>query len=191
MDGDADRCNRLVCADIVIRPATEVHLDLLTSVDLEDEGTTHPIPGRGDFAQHRRHIQQMLASDAAAWVAEVEGEAAGIIMCRFRDLSREAPDAANLFLLDYVPRTTFPRDGRFTEVLQLWVSPTLRRQGIGSLLKRHLETRSRDRDITQIFTLTEKRNAHVIAMNLALGYRIVQEGPMWDDVVRVALVLAL
>jgi hypothetical protein len=39
-----------------------------------------------------------------------------------------------------------------------------------------------------IYTHTEERHAHVLALNQKLGYREVRRGPIWDDVIRVSLV---
>lgn len=177
-------------SDIEIRRASEQHLDFLTQVDLEDEGITNAILGRGDFNQHRTRMREFLGDSAAGWVigAAERSKPIGTIMCRFRDLRAEAPVEKNLFLLRYLPRSTFPDDGRFVETYQLWVDPEFRRQGLAYQLKQHLEIESRRRDIKQIYTHTEKTNAHVIRMNLNLGFRVVREGPMWDDIVRVSLV---
>lgn len=40
----------------------------------------------------------------------------------------------------------------------------------------------------QIYTQTEKGNPHVVRMNLRLGYRVVREGTMHDEVVIVSMV---
>ena len=42
-----------------------------------------------------------------------------------------------------------------------------------------------------VYTHTEMRNAHVLALNAKLGYREVRRGPIWDAVIRVSLVKAL
>ena len=176
--------------DVKIRSSSDEHLDFITSVDLKDEGITNDIPGRGDFDEHRRHIQGMLDRDAAAWVIAITdvSRPTGLIMCRFRNLAAEDAAEENQFLLRYLPRRIFPASGRFTEIYQLWIDPAFRRRGLASMLKRHVELESRARGIAQIYTHTEKSNSHVVRMNLNLGYRIVREGTMWDEIERVSLV---
>jgi ribosomal protein S18 acetylase RimI-like enzyme len=171
-----------------IRLASDEDLDFVTQVDLEDEGITNAIPGQGSFDQHRCRMQEFLRGDGAAWIIEISGVSrpAGVIMCRFRHLEAEEPIEENLFLLKYLPRDTFPTVGRFTEIYQLWVDPAFRRRGFASTLKQHLESESMKRGITQIYTHTEQ--LHVVQMNLNLGYRVVREGPMWDEIIRVSLV---
>jgi hypothetical protein len=39
-----------------------------------------------------------------------------------------------------------------------------------------------------IYTHTEERHAHVLALNQKLRYREVRRGPIWDDVIRVSRV---
>lgn len=104
-----------------IRLASDEDLDLITRVDLEDEDVTNAIPGQGSFDQHRSRMQAFLRGDGTAWIIEISGvsQPVGVIMCRFRNLEAEEPSEANLFLLKYLPRDTFPTDGRFTEIYQL------------------------------------------------------------------------
>jgi hypothetical protein len=42
-----------------------------------------------------------------------------------------------------------------------------------------------------IYTHTEERNEHVIALNKKLGYHEIRRGPIWDEIVRVSLIKSL
>ena len=43
------------------------------------------------------------------------------------------------------------------------------------------------RGIMTMYTHTEKRNTHLIDLNLKLGYFEVRTGPIWDEIPRVSL----
>jgi ribosomal protein S18 acetylase RimI-like enzyme len=85
-------------------------------------------------------------------------------------------------------RSLFQEDGRFVEIFQLWVAPQFRRKGIATRLKQKLEDVAKSKDINLIYTHTEERNTHVIALNEKLGYRKVRKGPIWDEIIRTSLI---
>ena len=39
-----------------------------------------------------------------------------------------------------------------------------------------------------MYTHTEEENAHVIELNLKLGYFEVRRGPIWDEITRVSVI---
>jgi len=171
---------------VVVRDATLDELDLLVRIDLEDEGVT---PGyRGTWgeeqAEAHRGLIRSFVIDRGAHVAEAGGAPVGAILWRARSL--ETVEEWSVFRR--LDAGIFPPDGRFAEIFQLWVDPAQRRRGIGTTLKRAVETAAGSRAIGMIYTHTEERNQHVLAFNHKLGYREVRRGPIWDDVIRVSLV---
>jgi ribosomal protein S18 acetylase RimI-like enzyme len=174
-----------------IRLAVAADLPFLAAVDLADEGITAGVQPAVDIESHAERLRSFVDDRAAAaWVVEAGGvqQPVALIMCRFRDLCREPQDEANEFLLRYVSRATFPADGRFAEIYQLWVDPRFRRRGLAFRLKRHVELESLRRSMSMIYTHTEARNHHVLALNQKLGYRQVRTGVMWDEIERISLV---
>ncbi len=89
--------------------------------------------------------------------------------------------------LGALPPTTFPPDGRFLHLYDLWVDPSIRRRGVGRALKRLLEAEASARGIGMIYTVTEATHRAVLDLNAQLGYAEVYRGPMWDSVERVGL----
>ena len=171
---------------IVVRDATNADLDLLVRIDREDEGVTpgYLRPwGEEQTEAHRRLICSFV-TEGGAHVAESSGASVGAIL--WRERSVDSAEQSSVFRdLD---AAVFPFDGRFAEIFQIWVDPAHRRRGVGTILKRAAETAARSRNIGMIYTHTEERNAHVLALNQKLGYREVRRGPIWDDVIRISLV---
>ena len=169
-----------------MRRATANDLDWLVRVDLQDEGVT---PGyRGSWGEpeieaHRQLILSFILSGGAC-IAEKAASPVGAILWRIRHLELVDPES----VFRRIDAAVFPPNGTFAEVFQLWVDPQHRRVGIGTALKRSLETAARSQNIGLIYTHTEEANSHVLALNNKLGYREVRRGPIWDDVVRVSLV---
>jgi len=182
---------------LALRKATTADLDFLVWVDLEDEGVTHTSQHDSteqETAEHRNKIAAFVAdADDAAWVCvdAATGNSVGAIMCRFRDRSREECTEANDHLFRFLGDGWLPPDCRFCEVFQLWVEPACRRRGLASTMKRRVETEARRRGIALIYTHTEERNSHVIALNRKLGYREIRRGLLGDGAVRVSLVKEL
>jgi ribosomal protein S18 acetylase RimI-like enzyme len=171
---------------VEIRRATANDLDMLVRVDLQDEGVTPGYRdgwGEAERAAHRQRILSFI-SDGGAGIAEVEGLPVGALLWRIRHLELVEPGS----VFRQIDASVFPADHTFAEVYQLWVDPDHRRRGIGTALKRWLETAARSRDVGMIYTHTEAANGHVVAFNAKLGYREVRRGPIWDQVVRVSLV---
>jgi len=176
---------------LVLRAATQDDLDFLVKIDLEDEGCATPIQylTQEELCEHRAKIAAFVTNvDDCAWVFEnVEcGDIVAVIMCRFRDLMSEAAGAYNS--LRIVGDAWLRPETRYCEVFQLWVDPAYRRQGLATRLKQHIEVEAKDRGIDYIYTHTEEENAHVIELNLKLGYYEIRRGPIWDEVMRVSLV---
>jgi ribosomal protein S18 acetylase RimI-like enzyme len=180
-----------------IRKARWADLDYLVQGDLKDEGITitSPTPlSAQELAEHRDKIAGFVTgANNSAWVYEntTSGHLVGAILCRFRDRSHEASTEANEFLIRYIGEDWIPADGRFCEVFNLWVDPPYRRQGLATNLKRYIENEAIRRGIKLIYTHTEERNEHVIALNKKLGYREIRRGPIWDEIIRVSLVKSL
>jgi ribosomal protein S18 acetylase RimI-like enzyme len=177
-----------------IRRAGITDLDFLVRVDRDDEGYTIPSPKEwteAEIAQHRDKFAGFVTDpNEGAWVYEdtTTGRLVGAILCRFRDRRHEADTGANAFLFRYIPDDWVPADGRFCEVFNLWIDPAYRRQGLATNLKRCIEIETLRRGISLIYTHTEERNEHVLALNQKLGYREIRRGPIWDEVVRVSLI---
>jgi ribosomal protein S18 acetylase RimI-like enzyme len=174
---------------VVIRRATANDLDLLVRVDLQDEGVTPGYRdgwGEAELENHRQLILSFIV-DGGACVAEEAGLPVGAILWRIRQLDHVEPTS----VFRDIDASVFPADGRFAEVFQLWVDPNHRRRGIGTALKRWIETAARSQNVQMIYTHTEETNTHVLALNDKLGYREVRRGPIWDAIVRVSLVKTL
>lgn len=171
---------------VVVRDATFADLDLLVRIDLEDEGVTpgsRIIATDDQVASHRQLIRGFVV-DRGAHIADAGGVPVGAILWRTRCL--DAVEEWSVFRR--LDPAMFPPDGVFAEIFQLWVDHAHRRRGIGTTLKRAIETAARSRAIGMIYTHTEAHHLHVLALNHKLGYREVRRGPIWDDVVRVSLV---
>jgi ribosomal protein S18 acetylase RimI-like enzyme len=182
---------------LVMRKATLLDLDFLERIDLADEGITSDLPiysTAQELADHRERIIGFVnQTNDVAWVYEDQraSQLVGTIMYRFRDRYHEERSEANEFLFRFIGDSWLPPDGRFCEVYNLWIDPLFRRQGLASRLKQHMEAEARCRDIKVIYTHTEERNKHVIAMNEKLGYHVIRRGPIWDSVIRVSLIKML
>jgi ribosomal protein S18 acetylase RimI-like enzyme len=180
---------------IVIRRALPADLDFLVAADLTHEGYT-PSPDEqpmtaDELSAHREKIAAFVREESeAGWLAEDPrtGQPVGMILARFRDRQNEPPTEANLFLFCFLDDSLFPADGRFCEIFQLWVQPEYRRQGLATRLKQTVEAETRCRGMQMIYTHTEVANAHVIELNLRLGYQPVRTGPLWDATPRTSLV---
>jgi ribosomal protein S18 acetylase RimI-like enzyme len=172
---------------VKIRPAVAADLALLVDIERDDEGITpgHRAAGDNDEAL-RRKIEPFVA-DGGAQIAADGGAAIGAILWRIRELA--TVEAWSVFR--EIDASVFPPDGRFAEIFQLWVDPAHRRRGVATALKRALEVAARARGAGLVYTHTEARNAHVLALNARLGYREVRRGPIWDAVVRVSLIKLL
>ena len=172
--------------------ATELDLEFLIKIDLDDEGYT---PGTDDdqsmdLAERRAKMAGFVQdSDKAAWVIEDTGShaLAGALLCLFRDLDSKSSSSLNWDFFDRI-REFLPEDGMFAEVFNLWIDPAFRRQGLATKLKRQLERESRRRGLSMVYTHTELSNPHVIELNRKLGYREIRRGTIWDEIVRVSLV---
>jgi ribosomal protein S18 acetylase RimI-like enzyme len=169
-----------------VRDAALEDLDLLVRVDLEDEGVT---PGgrtilSDDEREAHRQLIRSFVLDGGAHMADANGTTVGAILWRARLL--DSVEEWSVFR--WLDPAVFPPDGAFTEIFQLWVDPACRRRGIATALKLAVEAAARSRAITMVYTHTEARNAHVLALNHKLGYREVRRGPIWDEVIRVSLI---
>jgi len=102
-----------------------------------------------------------------------------------RNKRTEAFTAGNI--LDRLPLEAFPADGRFLQIYDLWVDPSIRRRGVARALKRMLETEAASRQVRMIYTVTEARHRAVLELNATIGYVELYRGPMCDAVERVAL----
>ncbi len=176
---------------LVLRRAGAADLDFLVHADLQEEGYTRSEDEeRESAAEHREKICSFLRdANKAAWVYEDKGIRVAAILCAFRDLHNEPKEAHGLhFYRSAIPRATFPEDGRFCEVFNLWVERPYRRRGLATKLKEQLEVESRARGVRLVYTHTEETNPHVLALNEKMGYREIRRGPIWDEVVRVSLV---
>ena len=178
-----------------LKEATSADLDFLVAVDLEDEGCASTYMeswGAQELAEHRAKIAAFLSDDdKAAWVGEDTdtGALVGTTLWRFRNRLRETFEGWSIF--PELDASLFPPDGAFCEIFQLWVAPEFRRRGLATSLKRHAEAESLRRGVSLIYTHTEERNTHVLAMNHKLGYHEIRRGPIWDEIVRVSLIKPL
>ena len=106
-------------------------------------------------------------------------------MCRFRDLTDSGHETPGTGFFLELPGGLFEPGSRFCEVFELWVHPDYRRQGLATRLKGELEVASLRRGLSLIYTHTETTNAHVVELNLKMGYHVIRRGPIWDEVERV------
>jgi ribosomal protein S18 acetylase RimI-like enzyme len=169
-----------------IRGATPNDLEWLVRIDLQDEGVTPGYRrnwGEAELETHRQLILSFIL-DGGACIAERTRFPVGTILWRIRQLELVEPGS----IFRSIDASVFPPNGTFAEVYQLWVDPKHRRAGIGTALKRSIETAVRSQNVQLIYTHTEETNSHVLALNNKLGYREVRRGPIWDEVVRVSLV---
>ena len=180
-----------------LRRATPLDLDFLVMIDLKEEGITHLTPtilSDQEAADHRDKILAYVAQEnKAAWVFEESdaGRLVGALLCLFHDRQHDEPNEANEFLFRFIDDSWVPPDGRFCEVFSLWVAPDVRRLHLATRLKQEMELEARRRSIRLIYTHTEERNDHVIALNYKLGYREIRRGPIWNPIIRVSLVKTL
>ncbi len=177
---------------IILRRAKLSDLNFLVWIDREDEGvSSSQLIGRSDadLERHRRKSREFIEDDdKVAFVLVDEGsqERVGGICARFRDRLKESFESWSVF--PEIDEKHFAEDGRFCEVFQLWVHRDYRRMGLATKLKKRLEEESSARGVGTMYTHTEEENAHVIALNLKLGYFEVRRGPIWDEIPRVSLI---
>ncbi len=175
-----------------LRRANLSDLNFLVWIDREDEGvSSSQLIGRSDadLERHRQKIREFIDDDdkvAFVLVDESSQERLGAVLGRFRDRLKESFESWSVF--HEIDAKHFTGDGRFCEVFQLWVHRDYRRRGLATRLKKKLEEESLARGIGTMYTHTEEENAHVIALNLKLGYFEVRRGPMWDEIPRVSLI---
>lgn len=176
---------------LALRRATDRDLDFLVHADRQEEGYTRTADEeRAEVAEHREKIAAFVRDEnKAAWVCEDGEQLVAAILCSFRDLFNEPQRAREMqFYRSAIPRSVFPKDGRFCEVFNLWVEKPYRRRGLATRLKEQLEIESCARDVRLVYTHTEEDNPHVLALNKKMGYREIRRGPIWDEIVRVSLV---
>ena len=177
---------------VILRRAKLSDLNFLVWIDREDEGvSTSRLIGRSevDLERHRQKIREFIDDDdkvAFVLVDESSQERVGGVLGRFRDRLKESFASWSVF--GEIDKKHFAGDGRFCEVFQLWVHRDYRRKGLATKLKTRLEEESLARGIGTMYTHTEEENAHVIALNLKLGYFEVRRGPIWDEIPRVSLI---
>ena len=180
---------------LTLRKAALTDLDFLVEVDLLDEGcesTYMETWGAQERAEHREKIAAFISDeDKAAWVWEdtAADRPIGMILWRHRNRLYEIFEGWSIF--PQLDVGLFPADGAFCEIFQLWIAPDYRRRGLATNLKQQAEIESLRRGVLLLYTHTEERNTHVLAMNLKLGYREVRRGPIWDEIVRVSLIKPL
>jgi len=186
-------------AGVIIHRAGAEDLDFLVEKDLDGEGyTVSPVEYVASDEEkqlHRAKIQAFVSEPAeAGWVAVDEdcGLRVGMILARYRDRQHEPDNEANRWLFRFLDVSTFPEDGRFCEIFNLWVDPAYRRRGLATRLKLAAEEEARRRGIQMMYTHTEASNRHVIELNLKLGYQVVRTGRLGfgvdDEVLRTSLV---
>ena len=177
---------------VILRRAQLSDLHFLARIDREDEGVSStPVIGSSDddLERHRRRIGKFIEDDdklAFVLVDESSQESVGAVLGRFRDRLKESFESWSVF--PEIDEKHFAGDGRFCEVFQLWVHRDYRRMGLATKLKKRLEEESSARRIGTMYTHTEEENAHVIALNLKLGYFEVRRGPIWDEIPRVSMI---
>ena len=145
-----------------------------------------------ELAEHRDKIVAFISDDdKITWVYEnpETDRIIGIIVWRYRNRRRKTFEGWSIF--PEIDERFFSADGAFCEIFQLWVAPEFRRRGLASSLKRLAETESLCYGVKSLYTHTEECNAHVVEMNLKLGYQEVRRGPIWDEVTRVSLIKLL
>ena len=177
---------------VILRRAKLSDLNFLVWIDREDEGVSSSYKNGwsdADLERHRVMIREFIDDDdkvAFVLVDESSQERVGGVLGRFRDRIRESFASWSVF--PEIDAKHFAGDGRFCEIFQLWVHRDYRRKGLATRLKTRLEEVSLARGIGTMYTHTEEENAHVMALNLKLGYFEVRRGPMWDEITRVSLI---
>lgn len=111
-------------------------------------------------------------------------ERIGLIMFQCRDMND--PTFQHFGIYDKFERGIFPADGRVSEIFQLWVAPEERRKGLATELMKKAEEVSRKNNIQMVYTHTEAANDHVVELCDKLGYEVIREGTLNDDVVRIS-----
>ena len=181
----------------LIQKALQPDLDYLTLADLrcgaEEDGIEEPpeLKDPAAFQAQRVKIGKFIHDDQkVAWIGwTADQKPAGMLLCRFRDKSKESPEIfSDGTAFGELDPAIFPHDGRFVEIFQLWVEPEYRRMGLATQLKRHVEIEAARHSIGMIYTHTRETNLHILELNHRLGYEEVRKGPIWDDVIRVSLV---
>ena len=128
-------------------------------LDLE---CSHDIPGDEDFdgitleQWARRFWHTVLADDEASLAAYVDGDLAGLTMLR-------------------VDRPTRRAQNNLTGV-----RATYRGRGLARLLKTHSLARAAAMGVTSAITDNDERNAPMLAVNRALGYRHLTRRVEWE-----------
>jgi ribosomal protein S18 acetylase RimI-like enzyme len=180
-------------AALALRPARRSDFAWMAKILSIGEGYTLPA---GSTAFDAQDMEQSLATLAAddlllGLVADdlATRTAAGFLLGIRRNRLIDVHPPGHI--LSRLPASLFPANGRFLQVYDLWIDPAWRRRGLASALKLMLEAQARDLGAACILTYTEATHTTARRLNARLGYREVYEGPMWDEVDRVALIKRL
>ncbi|HXW82573.1 MAG TPA: GNAT family N-acetyltransferase [Acidimicrobiales bacterium] len=116
----------------------------------------------------------------AAWVAEVDGQVVGQVLLRPRSSST---------VMEMVRQATGLADDRFGVIARLFVSPAVRRRGIGRALLTTATTAAVSRGLVPVLDVVTKNTA-AMALYESMGWArvgtaVVQfhDGPVLDEVV--------
>jgi ribosomal protein S18 acetylase RimI-like enzyme len=174
------------------RAAKQDDLDYLVWVDSTDEGVSTPA-GQMSYADqdtHRDLMRSFISQEQQrALICEHRGKRVGLILWRYRNRIKEDLPVWSVF--NRIPVESFPVDGRFCEIFQLWVDPDYRRKGIASELKRRVAELALSSGARMVYTHTESSKQHVLDLNKKLGYVELRRGPIWDGIERISLALYL
>jgi ribosomal protein S18 acetylase RimI-like enzyme len=181
--------------DYVLRHGAKRDVKQFTRVDLLHEGYSTSHHGErialSELRERYRLFQGFVADpDKGSYAADDAARGTscvGFVLYRIRNLARTRE--RDVFRL--IDRGVFPENGEFVEIFDLWVSPSHRRKGLATSLKKKVEDAAAERRIGAIYTHMEAANTHVVELNEKLGYEEVRRGLIWDDVVRVSMVKRL
>jgi ribosomal protein S18 acetylase RimI-like enzyme len=178
-----------IAPDLALRRVRGGDLTEMATVLSRGEGYTLPAGATSfDLDEVREGLAGFAADESRlGFVAcEPSGALAGFSLLVMRNRLTDTHPVGDV--LSRLPASAFPPDGRFLQVYDLWVSPSWRRRGVATALKRVMEAQARVLNLSCLLTFTEASHAAVLHLNAKLGYRAVYQGPMWDDVERVALI---
>ncbi|MEK8131598.1 GNAT family N-acetyltransferase [Paenibacillus filicis] len=177
-----------------MRKAIITDHEFLVRIDLKNDGYT--VSDKVEMTEqekeeHSKKIERYLIDpEKGAFIIEDSVSSKPIAMIMYSIANRGSVYPWKTVFTELDPNL-FQSDGRFIEIFQLWVHPNYRRLGLATKLKLKLEEDALYHKVDLIYTHTEEANSHVIELNKKIGYQVVRQGPIWDDVIRISLIKKL
>lgn len=172
---------------MLIRRVKPIDVGLLLWADLFGDEGNPPAPETDAQREARSAHLAAFATDPdkGGFVFVNDGEILGVVIYRFLNVRSSAGATESCYRT--LDRSLLPSSGDVCEIVNLWVAPDHRRNGIGTHLVLLVEEEAMARAVTMIFSHPRDGNTPALYMNRKLKYVEVRRGTLWDSVERVSL----